>query len=384
MNTTVRSDLAAGAVPLPPVRAGRVRDPRLDFFRGVGMYIILVAHIPENQWTLWIPARFGFSDATEIFVFLSGIASAIAFGSTFDRAGFRLGVARVAQRIWQVYWAHVCVFVAVLALLGAAGTTPSGQSYVATLNLQRFAADPAGLAARFLTLTYVPNYFDILPMYLVMLAMMPAMLALERIDPHVPLAVSFQLWLLAQFGLLDLPAEPWSDRPWFFDPFGWQLLFFLGFSIRRGLLRPPAPRPALVAAAVAVVVLSVPFAWYAVLQASPTFAAAAAAIEPLTRKTDFGALRLVHFLAVAWLAWALVPPTSRLLAGRGAGVVRRVGQQSLAVFVAGMVVAQALGILLDHLGRGPIATAAANLLGFAVLTAVAHVAGWFKSAPWKG
>nr|WP_281409435.1 OpgC domain-containing protein [Oharaeibacter diazotrophicus] len=369
---------------MPPVRAGRVRDPRLDFFRGVGMYIILVAHIPENQWTLWIPARFGFSDATEIFVFLSGIASAIAFGSTFDRAGFRLGVARVAQRIWQVYWAHVCVFVAVLALLGAAGTTPSGQSYVATLNLQRFAADPAGLAARFLTLTYVPNYFDILPMYLVMLAMMPAMLALERIDPHVPLAVSFQLWLLAQFGLLDLPAEPWSDRPWFFDPFGWQLLFFLGFSIRRGLLRPPAPRPALVAAAVAVVVLSVPFAWYAVLQASPTFAAAAAAIEPLTRKTDFGALRLVHFLAVAWLAWALVPPTSRLLAGRGAGVVRRVGQQSLAVFVAGMVVAQALGILLDHLGRGPIATAAANLLGFAVLTAVAHVAGWFKSAPWKG
>jgi len=57
-----------------PATAPRVRDPRLDFFRGVAMFIILLAHTPGNPWTLWIPARFGFSDATEIFVFCSGMA----------------------------------------------------------------------------------------------------------------------------------------------------------------------------------------------------------------------------------------------------------------------------------------------------------------------
>ena len=69
-------------------RAPRERDLRLDFFRGVGMFIILIAHITDNPWTLWIPARFGFSDATEIFVFCSGMASAIAFGGVFERAGW--------------------------------------------------------------------------------------------------------------------------------------------------------------------------------------------------------------------------------------------------------------------------------------------------------
>ncbi|MDZ7905819.1 MAG: OpgC domain-containing protein [Cypionkella sp.] len=55
------------------------------------MFIILIAHITGNPWTLWIPARFGFSDATEMFVFCSGMASALAFGAVFSRAGWLHG-----------------------------------------------------------------------------------------------------------------------------------------------------------------------------------------------------------------------------------------------------------------------------------------------------
>jgi hypothetical protein len=69
----------------------KARDLRLDFFRGLGMFIILIAHITGNPWTLWIPARFGFSDATEMFVFCSGMASALAFGAVFSRAGWLMG-----------------------------------------------------------------------------------------------------------------------------------------------------------------------------------------------------------------------------------------------------------------------------------------------------
>ena len=103
----------ATKVPSRPVTAlgaqssQRVRDLRLDFFRGIAMFIILMAHTPGNIFTLWIPARWGFSDATEIFVFCSGMASAIAFGGAFARAGWLLGTARVLFRVWQVYWAHV-------------------------------------------------------------------------------------------------------------------------------------------------------------------------------------------------------------------------------------------------------------------------------------
>ena len=63
------------------------------------MFIIFIAHVPWNWWTLWIPARFGFSDATEIFVFCSGMASALAFGKTFDVYGWGIGAARVVRRM---------------------------------------------------------------------------------------------------------------------------------------------------------------------------------------------------------------------------------------------------------------------------------------------
>lgn len=122
----------------------RVRDLRLDFFRGIAMFIILIAHTPGNFLTSWIPARWGFSDATEMFVFCSGMASAIAFGGSFQRAGWLLGTARVGFRIWQVYWAHIGLFIAIAALL--AGIDFYGdfdKNYIGSLNLWKFFEDPA-------------------------------------------------------------------------------------------------------------------------------------------------------------------------------------------------------------------------------------------------
>src|SRR5262245_37115092 len=101
----------------------RPRDERLDVFRGLTMLIIFVAHLPENSWNAFIPARFGFSSGAELFVFCSGIASAVAFGSVFVKRGLLLGTARIAYRIWQVYWAQLGL---VLALIGLAALLDRG------------------------------------------------------------------------------------------------------------------------------------------------------------------------------------------------------------------------------------------------------------------
>jgi hypothetical protein len=365
----------------------RIRDPRLDVFRGVGMLIILLAHVPNDPWALWIPARFGFSDATEMFVFLSGMASAIAFGRLFDRCGLGVLTARVALRIWQIYWAHIAVFLTIATLMAAAGNKPDGSSYIQSLNLVRFFEDPAPLLIGLMTLRYVPNYFDILPMYMVILALIPVMLMAERIIWWMPFLLMAWLWLPAQFGTLQLPAEPWTSRPWFFDPFGWQLVFFLGFFLMRGTLTLPLEGRGVLYASIAVLVASIPFAWYVVLDAVPLLREAARAITALTDKTEFGILRLVHFLALAVIAFRLVGAGGERLnhpvARPVTAVLMKVGQQSLAVFMTGMVVAQIIGILLDHTGRGAIPVAAVNLAGFAVLVATAYAVAWFKQPPWK-
>lgn len=367
-----------------PSTIAAARDPRLDFFRGVAMFIIFVSHTPGNWWTDWMLGRFGFSDATEIFVFCSGMASAIAFGKVFDRQGLGMGTARVLHRVWQVYWSHIALFFAVVALLiGIDNLLDSGGSYTASLNLTVFFEHIRACIFGLLTLTYVPNYFDILPMYIAMLLMTPAVVWLSWQHPAAPFLVCAGLWAVAGQGWLNLPAEPWSDRPWFFNPFAWQLLFFTGFAFARGWLpTPPIRRDWMIACGV-FLLLCLPFSSHVWLYGFSGLQSIIQSLGPLTTKTDFGILRYVHFLALAYVSYSVVTLLGARFAGPVVEICRTVGQQSLAVFMASLILAQSAGTLMNLLGHSYVSVALVNLLGFAGLVTVAHVAGWFKSTPWK-
>jgi hypothetical protein len=165
-------------------------------------------------------------------------------------------------------------------------------------------------------------------------------------------------------------------------------VFFTGFALMAGWLpAPPCPpraglarrrdRPAVV-----------PFAWGKVFTQVDLLRDIRKSASPLFNKTDFGILRYVHFLALAYLAWVAVGPKGRGLrhggwAGKVIALICRVGQQSLAVFAASMVLARVLGAFLKLAGNGPLAALAVNLAGFALIIAVAKIAAYFKSQPWK-
>ena len=190
-------------------------------------------------WNNWIPARFGFSSGAELFVFCSGIASAIAFGGVFVRRGLALGTARIAFRCWQVYWAHISVFVATIALVViAARIWPElGQ------NQEPFGelfADPTRGLFGMMTLTFLPAYLDILPMYLVILAMIPLMMGLRQIHWLLPFILVAASYLAAWFLDLTIVGNPWTGYGWFFNPFAWQLIFFCGFFFGLGWIKTPA------------------------------------------------------------------------------------------------------------------------------------------------
>jgi hypothetical protein len=487
------------------------RDLRLDFFRGLAMFIILLAHTPGNAWTLWIPARFGFSDATEIFVFCSGMASSLAFGAVFVKRGFWLGTARIAFRVWQVYWAHIGIFLSTAMLaftidhfgLGLEGVTYVHEPYVVPL-FTRTGEALLGL----MTLTYVPGMFDILPMYLVILAMVPVMMALFRIGGRWAFfAAALGIWLASNLAgyaatiepeanlsplestfyalgdtlaWMNLPANPFGDNSWFFNPFGWQLVFFTGFAFGMGWLPAPPVNRWLVGAAALYLLLVLPFAWFKIHEGfylpqdwalTMWIKETRMAFEPIWWKSWVGGARYLHFLAIAYLAWAAVGPGGErlrtgyrpapgarrwVLAGAGAvvlvtipysyidqikwlspaldawffenipllhgnrigrgqllhilalivavwsaigtrartwvardvvlksvPVIRKVGTQSLAVFMVSIPLARFNGWILDLLERDAWTWAAVNLSGFAVLIAVAYLVSWFKSVPWR-
>src|SRR4029453_5844740 len=97
----------------PVIASGR--GIRLDLFRGVGLWFIFVDHVPTNVMSWFTVRNYGFSDATEIFVFISGYTPVGAVARMMRRGGGGRAPARVYRRVWQLYVAHILLFMAFTA-----------------------------------------------------------------------------------------------------------------------------------------------------------------------------------------------------------------------------------------------------------------------------
>jgi hypothetical protein len=371
--------------PWDPMRQPvKKRDPRLDFFRGVAMFIVFIAHVPNNLWGSYIPARFGWSDAAEMFVFCSGYAAAIAFGGTFIRAGFWYGLARVLNRIWQLYTSHILIFFLILALCIAGTEVLDTRNYVNFLNLGYFTNVTPDALLGLMTLTYVPNYFDILPMYMGVLLLIPVAMLLARVHPWLALVGAFALW--SANWMLDggLPAHPKHPHlEWFFNPMGWQILFLTGFALSRGWVKAPPIKPSLIILALVFIVISVPFAHWPTWTRIPGYEGIRDVLNPYRSKTDYGLLRYFHFLCLAYLAIAFVKGREHFLEANWAKPILKVGQQALPVFLLNMWLAQLAGMALDVGGRSVGFVSLVNVIGLACVVGFAYLVSWIKSSPWQ-
>ena len=94
------------------------RDLRLDLFRGVANWAIFLDHIPDNVVN-WITTRnYGFSDAADLFVFISGYTASFVYARMMLERGFIVGATRLTKRVWQLYVAHIILFVIYIAAIG--------------------------------------------------------------------------------------------------------------------------------------------------------------------------------------------------------------------------------------------------------------------------
>ncbi len=364
----------------------RVRDVRLDFFRGLAMFIIFVAHVPNNPVVLFIPAQFGFSSAAEMFVFCSGVASGLAFGGVFIKRGFWLGFVRVLHRIWQVYWSHIGLCLVVIAVYFIASDIV-GRDLTSVIGIDWLKRDPMHALPAMLELRYTPYFLDILPMYVVLLASIPLVMLLSRVHRLLPLALGFCLWLTARTTGINLPSGETGAMFWFFNPFSWQLLFFTGFSFSMGWL-PPLKfiRGKLFYLCLVVILIALPICFWAFQAVFPNQSEFR---EWLVMESHFGGItfehefRYLHFLALAYVVLTLVEPIKARLNDAWAAPIVLVGQQSLATFMASLALALTCGIILEESNQGWFTILLINLAGLSAIIATSRIARFFKQAPWK-
>jgi hypothetical protein len=379
-----QEDSPAMAAPDPISAAGkpaaRMRDLRLDFFRGLALVFIFLNHIPNNVVS-WLSNRnYGFSDATETFVFISGYSVLLAYGAAMQKQGFVVGTARIWRRVWQIYTAHVflfIIFIAQIAWLAARYNLDLAEE----MNIAPLFEEPHILMLQALLLKFRPVNMDVLPMYIALMGAFPPVMWLMQRRPHAVLAASFALWFTVQFTHWNLPSYP--DGRWFFNPLAWQFLFVLGAWC--ALHRQSAPWRRLPAKAVTSLAilyvlfsLAIVLSWLRPEWGNYVPTAVARLIYPID-KTEMDIWRLMHFLALAWLVVLLVKPNARFLEWRASRLLILCGQHSLHVFCAGIFLSFAGHFILSEIAPGLAAQVAVSAGGMTLLVALAALMTWYKA-----
>ena len=366
--------------PLPPeslVRKGR--DLRVDLLRGIALWLIFIDHTPGNLLG-WVTLRnLAFCDATEFFVLLAGYGAGLAYGGMAEREGWAIAGARVLGRVFTLYVSHIFLFVLLTAQVGFSAAALEQTTYLDELMLDPFANEPYRAMLEALLLRYQPAFLDILPMYIVMLALFAPALALVG-RPGVLLLLSAALYVAARAFGLTLPS--WTGSGWHFNPFAWQFLFVIGVVLARlppELLGRRFPWRRWIAALVVLVLVGVGVALNLVWHAPALgFEPPALLADAFWRvdKTSLHPARLASALMIVWLLVHLVPYTARWVGGRGAAPFVLMGQQGLAVFCAGIFLSF-LGRLALETSSGPVMQLGVNLAGLGALILVAAISAWY-------
>jgi hypothetical protein len=373
----------AATAPAAPATARGGRDHRIDFFRGLALLIIFVDHIPENVFALITLRNFGFSDAAEIFIFLSGYSAGYVFGLRERRQGFVYATFELLRRVWTLYVVHIFVFVLFIAEVSfAAAHFRNNPMYLEEMNMTNFLDEPHVAVIQALILRFQPTFLDILPLYITLLLGLAPLMALFRRAAWVCVAASGLLWLGVQLFNWHLTAYP-DQREWTFNPLAWQFLFVIGAFAARVVINGGSPVPS-ARWLMAPIALYLAFAFviglsWTIAGIYPGFPGFLSnTLWPLD-KTDLSPWRLAHFLALAYAATVLTRGRERWFASRLARPIVRCGEHSLAVFCVGILLSQLGHLIADMFNNSLAMQLVINVAGCAIMIGLAAMMSWYRA-----
>jgi hypothetical protein len=355
------------SIPLP-------RDLRLDFFRGLALLFIFIDHVPGNRLADFTLRNFGFSDSSELFVFIAAITAGLVYTSR-GAGGFADANRRMFRRLTYLYAAHVVLLAAVALFAGGLSRTLRDPQFVNGLNVRPLLEQPAQVMPQVLALTFQPTFMNILPLYIVLLLPLPLILWIVRRRPIAALVLSFGLYLAARVGQGVLPTP--FGVVWQFNPLAWQFLFVIGVVIgalsAKGALH--IPRSPLMLG------LSAGYLGWALWAGTDAWSYDGTSLAgpgllrsmlfPVMDRVNLSLWRITHVLALAYLVTAMLRADSRVLGWRLSRALILCGQHSLALFSAGVVLSVAGWAAFIRFGAGTVAQVLVNVIGFAALMLLA-------------
>lgn len=344
------------------------RDPRLDMFRGLALVMIFINHVPGTFYETLTSRNFGFSDAAEAFVFMSGLAAGLAYSGRFVTGPLWPAIAKVWARARQLYFVHLSITMIALAIFAAAALWFGLDAVLEKNNIATVLGFPLQTMIGLPLMTHQLGYLNILPLYIMLLLATPLVIALGLRWPVQTMLGSVLIWAIAGQFRINLPNYP-TPGGWFFNPFSWQILFVTGLlsgiAMKQG--RRFVPRSSLLFGLCAGFLLLV-LLWVKIPEIGEAGRNVLGFFSKLGLpfyitwfdKTFLALPRLLHALALFYVL-ASLGVVHRIAASRIVAPLRLMGRQGLAVFAAGTVLSLFLqavkagvegGLLLDTLLLG--------------------------------
>jgi hypothetical protein len=379
---------SSSAITLPAVGE---RELRLDLFRGLALWLIFIDHLPTSLLTWFTIRNYGFSDATEIFIFISGYTAAFVYGRAMLESGFVVATARILRRAWQIYVAHVFLFTIFLAEISYVASSFENPLYTEEMGIMDFLKQPDITIVQALLLRFRPVNMDVLPLYIVLMLSLPLILLSMRWKPDVTLALSVLLYAVTWE--YDLYFTAYPNGFWAFNPLAWQLLFVFGAWCALGGARRmsnilSSPITIGICFAYLFAAFVVTLTWYVPALNHVLPRRLEQWMYPID-KTDLDVLRFAHFLALAAVTLYFIPKDWPPLKSRWLRPMILCGQHSLEIFCVGVFLAFAGHFILAEIGGGAALHALISLSGVLIMCGVAWVISWYKhvadkSAPKRG
>ena len=360
------------------------RDLRLDFFRGIGLWMCFLDHVPHDV-VAWLTLRnYGFSDAAEFFVFISGYLIGWIH-APIVRGGLWLASAkRLWTRTGQLYIAHIMLFLIFTAQIARTARKFDNPMYENEMNIFNFLQHPDILIGQALTLRYKPVNLDVLPLYVSLVFISPLVMWCLIRRPNLTLAGSAILYVLSRYFDWNLPSYP-AGATWYFNPFCWQLLFIVAMWCGAGgvdKIRSILQTKLVLALASAWLLFAfiIVMTWHAPWLEALIPPWMIKAIYPID-KTDLDMLRFTHFLALATIVTYFVPRNWSMLKTKWVDPLLVCGRHSLPIFCLGIFLSFSAHWILTQYSKGVFAQLFVSLMGMVIMTVVAYVLDRSKQVP---
>jgi hypothetical protein len=350
----------------------KIRDHRIDWLRGLALASIFINHMPGNWLENWTSRNFGFSDAAEVFVLLAGIAAALAFFRRFEQGEQRAITIKIGRRAVTLYLAHLGATLAAASMFALAATLHGNPDFLDLIGVAPLFSEPSLGIVGILTGGHQLGYFNILPMYVVLLALTPALLWLATYSVLAMLSASVMIYLAANLAGLSMPNFP-TEGSWYFNPFAWQLLFSIGLAL--GIMRMRGRAIAYHALAYTVALAYVVFGavWVVFSLGGDVSYGYAPEFMGTLKKSNLPVSRLLHVLALAYVLiysplWSAMEKIERR------NPLALMGRNSLPVFVVGSLASMAGYIVLVQTGGDVALETGLVILGLTLMLITAMVA----------